>query len=272
MRSKDKPWFNDDCRRAFDLKQEAHLRSTPDRSQVNLDECVHYQRRANAVYAEAMRQFSVRSQDVLMNAKCPHKWWSTLKSAVFSSSSDSSLLPLTGAGGGLVCESVGKAEMLSANFDGKQSRDLVDLISTSHPSQSLTTFAFRSREVKRLLLDLDSYGGTDPLGMFPLFLKRTAEVLAPRLTVVFRPLLRLGSVPVCWRVANVTPIPKGPPSSSVSNYSPISLTPILSKAFERLVSVHLRRFIECRGVLPTTLCTDRKGVGACDALLCVAPS
>ena len=31
----------------------------------------------------------------------------------------------------------------------------------------------------RLLLDLDSYGGTDPLGMFSLFLKRTADILAP---------------------------------------------------------------------------------------------
>ena len=28
----------------------------------------------NAVYAEAIRQFSVRSWDVLMNAQCPHKW------------------------------------------------------------------------------------------------------------------------------------------------------------------------------------------------------
>ena len=27
------------------------------------------------------------------------------------------------------------------------------------------------------LFDLDPYGGTDPLGMFPLFLKRTADVL-----------------------------------------------------------------------------------------------
>ena len=50
--------------------------------------------------------------------------------------------------------------------------------------------------MKRLMLDLDSYGGTDLLGMFPLFLKRTAEVLAPRLAVVFRLLLRLGSSPV----------------------------------------------------------------------------
>ena len=121
--------------------------------------------------------------------------------------------PLIGAGLGLVCESVGKADMLSVHFDGKQSRDPVDLPSTCHPSTSLTTFAFRSREVKRLLLDLDSYGGTDPLGMIPLFLKKTAGVLAPRLAVVFRRLLRLGSFPVCWRVANVTPIPNGPPSS-----------------------------------------------------------
>ena len=52
--------------------------------------------------------------------------------------------------------------------------------------------------MKRLLLDVDSNGGTDPLGMFPLFLKRTAEVLAPRLAVVFRRLIRLGSFPVCY--------------------------------------------------------------------------
>ena len=43
-----------------------------------------------------------------------------MKSAVFGSGSDSSLPPLIGAGGGLVCESVGKANMLSAHFDGKQ--------------------------------------------------------------------------------------------------------------------------------------------------------
>ena len=75
-------------------------------------------------------------------------------------------------------------------------------------------------------------------------LKKTTEVLAPRLAVIFRWLLRLGSFPVCWRVANVTPIPKGPLSSSASNYRPTSLTPILSKVFERLVLVLLSRVVE----------------------------
>ena len=101
-----------------------------------------------------------------MSVQSPHKWWSTHKCAVFGTSS--SLPPLVSEGGELVSESVGKADLLD-HFDSKQSREAVDLPLTYHPSPSLTTFAMRSREVKRLLLDLDSYGGTDPLGMFPFF-------------------------------------------------------------------------------------------------------
>ena len=120
------------------------------------------------------------------------------------------------------------------------------------------------------MLNLDPYGGTDPLGMFLLFLKRTANVLALHLSVVFRRLLRLGSFPACRRQANVTPIPKCPSSSSVAIYRPISITTVLSKVFERLVLVHLGRFMEHCGVLPTTQFAYRKGLGTCDALLCVS--
>ena len=160
-----------------------------------------------------------------------------------------------------MCEPVGKADLLSDPFDSRQSRRAIDLPLTCHPSPSLTTFAFRSSEVMRLLLDLDSYVGTDQLGIFPLFLKRTADVMTHRLSVVFWRLVHLGSIPACWRQANVTPISKGPSSSSVANYHPISITAVLSKVFERLVSVRLGRFMERSGVLPTTQFAYRKGLG-----------
>ena len=54
---------------------------------------------------------------------------------------------------------VGTADQLLDHFDGKQSRESVDL---PHPSPSLISFAFRSSKVRRLLLDMDPYGGTDP--------------------------------------------------------------------------------------------------------------
>ena len=62
-------------------------------------------------------------------------------------------------------------------------------------------------------LDLYSNGNTDPLGMFPLFLKLTADILASHRAVVFLQILRLSSFPVCWRVASVTTNPKGHPFS-----------------------------------------------------------
>ena len=88
--------------------------------------------RANENYSVAKHQFIARNRDVLINAQSPHKWWSTLKSAEFGLSS--SLPPLVGGGGGLMCESVGKADRLSDHFDGKQSRESVDLPLTYHPS------------------------------------------------------------------------------------------------------------------------------------------
>ena len=74
----------------------------------------------------------------------------------------------------------------------KQSMESVDMPLTCHPSPNLTSFAIRSNEIRCLLLHLDPYGGSDPLGMFSLFLKRT-DVLASRLSVVFRRLVLLGS-------------------------------------------------------------------------------
>ena len=103
------------------LSQETYLRWTRDRSRVNWEEFARCQVRANETYSEAKHQFSVRNIDVLMNLQAPHKWWSTLKSAVFISGS--SLPPLIGPDGGLVCQSVSKADLLSDDFDSKQSRE-----------------------------------------------------------------------------------------------------------------------------------------------------
>ena len=138
-----------------------------------------------------------------------------------------------------------------------------------HPSPSLTTFAFWSSEVSRPLLDLDPYSVTEPLGMFPLFPKRT-DVVAPVFVLCFGDLFVGVVFPSCWRQANVTPILEGPLSTSVANYRPISITSLLSKVFERLVSARLGRYIELSGVLPTTQFAYRRGLGTCDALLYVS--
>ena len=65
----------------------------------------------------------------------------------------------------------------------------------------------------RLLLDLDTYGFVDNLGVFLLFLKIVADI-APKLSIIFRRLIRRGAFLESWRFANVTAIPKSVPSRS----------------------------------------------------------
>ena len=69
--------------------------------------------------------------------------------------------------------------LLSDHFNSEQSMEAVDLPLTCHPSPSLTTFAFRSSEVSRLFFDLDPYGGTEPLGMLPIFLRELLMLWPP---------------------------------------------------------------------------------------------
>ena len=69
-----------------------------------------------------------------MNAKSPHKWRSTLKSAVFGPSL--SLPPLVGDGGRLVCESVGKTDLLSDHFDSTSPGSLLISSAAQLPSVS----------------------------------------------------------------------------------------------------------------------------------------
>ena len=57
VRNKDKPWFNDQCRHAFGLKQEAPLRWTRDHSRVNWEEFVRCHVRANETYSKLSVSF-----------------------------------------------------------------------------------------------------------------------------------------------------------------------------------------------------------------------
>ena len=73
--------------------------------------------RANETYSEAKRLFSDRNSDVVMNAKSHHKWWFTPNPDVFGLST--SLPLLVCEGGGLVSESVGKADLLPYDFQSQ---------------------------------------------------------------------------------------------------------------------------------------------------------
>ena len=79
---------------------------------------------------------------------------------------------------------------------------------------------------------------------------------------IFRGLIHQEFYPECWRSTNVTTIPKGAPSPDMENYRPISITPILSKVCEKLVSHKFSNFCKkyvfylLLNLLILKVCTD----------------
>ena len=155
-----------------------------------------------------------------------------------------------------------KTALFTDVFDGKQSNDILTMPQTCFPEAVLTTFAFLSGEVKKLLLELDLYSGIGSDGIFPLFFVKTANYLAPKISIVLHKLVRIGGFSMCWRVGNITLVPKsGSANSCPSDYRPITITHVLSKVFERLLAKRLNNFAEKRNFLPNLKFGFRKGLG-----------
>jgi hypothetical protein len=68
------------------------------------------------------------------------------------------------------------------------------------------------------------------------FLRTAAPVIAKPLACLFNLSLRESTVPTQWKTACITPIPKIPQAQECSDFRPISITPVLSRTMEKLVT------------------------------------
>ena len=183
------------------------------------------------LYGAARESHNERTRNTLKLSTCSHKWWETLEGSIFGVKL--SIPALSGHGGGLVVAPAEKASILISQFDSKQCREQFVTPLSCFPLSGSNSLAFRTSALQRLLLDLDTHGGVDLFGVLPLYLKKVTDIIAPKLNIIFRKFIRLGSFPECWRSANATAITKGAPSGNRENYRPISITPILYKVFEK---------------------------------------
>ena len=100
---------------------------------------------------------------------------------------------------------------------------------------------------------------------------RMSDFLAPKISTIFRKLTRPGQFSICWRTGHITPVPKGSSAGSCpSEYRPISINPLLSKVFERLLAKRLYAYAESNNLFLNLQFGFRKGLGTCDALLTIS--
>ena len=93
------------------------------------------------------------------------------------------------------------------------------------------------------------------------------ESVALPLQIIFTNILSTGIYPNFWKLANVTPIHKKSEKQKINNYRPISLLPICSKIFEKIIFNHLYRFLTTNNLITKKQSGFRPGDSTTNQLL-----
>ena len=98
----------------------------------------------------------------------------------------------------------------------------------------------------QIIKDLNPNKSSD---ISPRILKLFTHIIAPLLTTLFNNCLRLGIFPDELKIARIIPLYKSGDKSDITNYRPISLLPVLSKIFEKLIHSRMTNFFDENNVI-----------------------
>ena len=99
-------------------------------------------------------------------------------------------------------------------------------------------------EVEGLCRGLESRKGMGWDGVSPRVIKAVAAELAGPLSRLYNGCMREGYYPSSFKVARVVPVFKADDPTQFSNYRPVSVLPILSQVFERVLKTRLTEFLD----------------------------
>uniref|UniRef100_A0A1Y1LAN8 Reverse transcriptase domain-containing protein n=1 Tax=Photinus pyralis TaxID=7054 RepID=A0A1Y1LAN8_PHOPY len=94
-------------------------------------------------------------------------------------------------------------------------------------------------------------------------------LILPHLVFLFNSCMVSGIFPEAWKLANITPLPKIKHPVSFSDLRPISILPVLSKVFERILTEQINTHVSNFNALPVTQSGFRPGHSCVTSLLSI---
>lgn len=119
------------------------------------------------------------------------------------------------------------------------------------PAMIVETVKFSIKEVTETIkqINIKKSPGVDLVS--GKMIKELPEIGIRYFTYILNASMKLGFFPTKWKIAIITMIPKpGKVDTQVASYRPISLLPIMSKLFEKLILRKLQPIIEQKSLIP----------------------
>ena len=125
-------------------------------------------------------------------------------------------------------------------FFRKQCQPLQNNISlpksnTDHTENRLNVIIFENEKLLKIIQSSDANKAYGCDGISIRMLKQSSPSIIKLLSIIFQNYLKSGTFPNDWKKGNIVPVHKKNSKQLVNNYRPVSLLPICSKIFEKII-------------------------------------
>ena len=180
------------------------------------------------------------------------KFWSTLKEILPSSKSKSKNINLVKDGNPIELDD-------TSNFINTFFAEIGPKLAANHQAEftfdgtrcieDMPDFHFSNEEIIKCVKDID-VSKSSAIDYLPTCIFKEAVIHNPsRFIKIINLCVQNSEIPDSWKLAVVTPLPKGGDPSNVSNLRPISVLPVPGKILERLMHNKISDHINNHGIL-----------------------
>ena len=265
-------WFNDECKHALQEKQDAFRTFSENQNETNRKCYREKQRNLRKLISSNEAKVN---KDLLRQLSTDKDRWKFINEQRNSARPSVSIDSRRNSFGDVLTGPMQIAELLNYKFSklGKnlsRSRSTPPKFREIEHEQVFNCFGFHSfavREVTDELLRLRKDKPRGPSPIPPWALIDSAHIVAPVLTLIFNKAIMQCKFPKALKLADITPVHKKGDPQDPMNYRPISVTPILSNLFEKLLFRQLSKYLNDNNVLSQTQFGFRKSRSTKDNLL-----
>lgn len=243
-------WWNNEIRNSLTNRNRAYKLWKTSPSEENNNSYIFCRRNCKRLIRYYKRNFEINiARESKIN---PKKFYNYVNN---KSSIKESIGPLLDNNGNLKSNNADVANILNNFFSSVFTKENLEYVPNMedirdfHADNILDTFEIFEEEVAFQIDKLLINKSPGPDGFYPAHLKNLKDILVKPLTKLFNKSLQEGIVPHDFKLANITPIFKKGDRKLPNNYRPISLTSIIGKIFEAILTNRLVAYLEDHGLL-----------------------
>jgi Reverse transcriptase (RNA-dependent DNA polymerase)/Endonuclease-reverse transcriptase len=243
--SNDPPWYNKNIRYLKKQTRLLHAKFKKTRQQADYEKYSEARKNLNREKRDRETTFLSENLDTMLK-ESQKRFWSYVK---FKTKGQHSSVPtLKSESGELHSDPVEKANILNKHFQTvftpHQNDSLPSFSSRTDETLSLTDITLAKAGIVNLIKKLNPHKSPGPDKISPKLLQLIPEEISDYLLLIFNKCFQQQDIPKIWKSANITPVFKKGNRSDPINYRPISLTSILCKMFEHIITSNLATFLE----------------------------